>query len=525
MHHLYRWCIHHSMKSFPFKKIVQFLAWSAIFALIYAQAPLYSSNQNTYFLHGLAKAGYGFLEKDWLANTLDSLPVFTALVQWTYSIFRSGYPFYVYYALQLGVYFFSLLGITDTLFDIRKSKVQTLIFIGAFFSIHSAAFHYLLSGVLSTEAPFLLESGVASQRLLGPVFQPSTFGVFLVLSLFLFLRDRYFWTIIALVVSIYFHSVYLLTGTFMVVGFLWVIWKQENSLKPPLIFGAISLALILPILLYTVYAFWPTSPQISQQANDLMINFRIPHHTIVAEWLDWTVWVQVGIILIAMFLIRKSKLFPIFTILFSASLLLTILQIVSQSDTLALLYPWRISALLVPVSTSILLAFLAKKAIFLQRTHSKSFEHGVKVFTLAVIILLVSAGWTRFKIESDMVRNDQNYAVMSYAAKNHSPDDVYIIPPKMRDFRLVTGIPIYIDSYSIPYHDTDFLEWYQRVKRANAFYRKAKRTCDDTIEFMADVGATHLLLPVEKIEKTCLNKMEIIYQDEYNLVFVLQDLQ
>jgi hypothetical protein len=88
--------------------ILNFLAWSGIFAVIYSQSPLYSANQNTYFLHGLAQAGLGHLKNDWLANTLDSLPVFTALVYWTYSIFRSGFPFYIYYALQMGVYFFSL---------------------------------------------------------------------------------------------------------------------------------------------------------------------------------------------------------------------------------------------------------------------------------------------------------------------------------------------------------------------------------------------------------------------------------
>ena len=42
-----------------------------VFALSYQQWPLYSSNQNTYFLHGLADGGVGFLELDWLAQTAD----------------------------------------------------------------------------------------------------------------------------------------------------------------------------------------------------------------------------------------------------------------------------------------------------------------------------------------------------------------------------------------------------------------------------------------------------------------------
>ena len=46
----------------------------------YTQTPLYASNQNTYFLHGLAGAGRGLLRADWLANTADPFPLFTLLV-------------------------------------------------------------------------------------------------------------------------------------------------------------------------------------------------------------------------------------------------------------------------------------------------------------------------------------------------------------------------------------------------------------------------------------------------------------
>ena len=498
--------------------VLSFLAWSALFAVIYAQSPLYASNQNTYFLHGLAQAGLGNLDKDWLANTLDALPVFTALIYWTYSIFNSGFPFYLYYALQMGVYFFSLLGIADELFGIRKSRTQTLIFITAFLLIHSAAFHYLLSGFLNTEAPFLLESGVASQRLLGPVFQPSTFGVFLVLSVYLFLHGKHFLSLIPLAVAIYFHSVYLLTGAFMVVAFMWVLYRTEKALKRPVLLGGVALGLVTPTVLYTLYAFWPTSPKINRQANDILVHFRIPHHTLVAEWLDWTVVVQVGLILVALYLTRKTTLFPILTILFTSSLFLTIVQVISQSDALALLYPWRISALLVPISTSILLAYITTRFTTLWKDHFVEFERAVTVLSFAIIIGLVAIGWIRFQIESDMVVNDGSYSVMMYVSAHHSPQDAYIIPPKLRDFRLVTGIPIYIDAYSIPYHDVDFLEWYRRVQQVNAFYRKAKRTCDDLINFMDLTGTTHLILPVDKVAKTCLNKSEIVYQDDHYLI-------
>ena len=41
--------------------VALFLLGTVVFALTYAQAPLYFSNQNQYFLHGLAAAGFGSL--------------------------------------------------------------------------------------------------------------------------------------------------------------------------------------------------------------------------------------------------------------------------------------------------------------------------------------------------------------------------------------------------------------------------------------------------------------------------------
>src|ERR1700757_3198969 len=89
---------------------ILFLFGSALFALAYCQAPLYYSNQNQYFLHGLAAAGEGLLREDWLANTLDPTPGFSALVEVT-ARFLHPWFFYVYYGVLFGIYGASMLGI------------------------------------------------------------------------------------------------------------------------------------------------------------------------------------------------------------------------------------------------------------------------------------------------------------------------------------------------------------------------------------------------------------------------------
>jgi hypothetical protein len=106
------------------------------------------------------------------------MPVFSGLVFLTYKIFHTQILSYLYYALLMGVYLFSMFGIMDMLFDLRKSKARTLAFTALFFAFHSAALRFVLSRGVDADATFLFEGGVAGQRILGQVFQPSTSACF-----------------------------------------------------------------------------------------------------------------------------------------------------------------------------------------------------------------------------------------------------------------------------------------------------------------------------------------------------------
>src|SRR5207245_8743302 len=87
---------------------------AAAFAVAHTQAPLYYSNQNQYFLHGLAEGGWGYLDRDWLANTADPTPVFSTMVAWTYR-HVGEWPFQAVYFVMLMLYFVSLTRIVEAL--------------------------------------------------------------------------------------------------------------------------------------------------------------------------------------------------------------------------------------------------------------------------------------------------------------------------------------------------------------------------------------------------------------------------
>src|SRR5690554_3548791 len=67
---------------------LQWLSIALIFCLVYTVKPYYTGTQNTYFLHGLADAGYGLLNYDWLSNTKDTRPLFSFMIKIIYSLFN-----------------------------------------------------------------------------------------------------------------------------------------------------------------------------------------------------------------------------------------------------------------------------------------------------------------------------------------------------------------------------------------------------------------------------------------------------
>src|SRR5688572_3588681 len=90
------------------------LVWAVVFAVAHTQSPLYFSNQNQYFLHGLAAGGRGDLDRDWLANTRDPTPVFSSAVAVAYRVFGE-WPLQAGYFVLLGVYFVSLVALVHAL--------------------------------------------------------------------------------------------------------------------------------------------------------------------------------------------------------------------------------------------------------------------------------------------------------------------------------------------------------------------------------------------------------------------------
>jgi len=97
------------------------------------------------------------------------------------------------------------------------------------------------------------------------------------------------------------------------------------------------------------------------------------------------------------------------------------------------------------------------------------------------------------------------------------PGQVYLIPPRLQDFRLVTGAPAMVDFKSIPYRGDQVLEWYDRLRLADLIYRdRAEQVnCERLADAAREYGVTHLLLDDDILGLNCPGLRQLYLDSSY----------
>jgi hypothetical protein len=528
------------------------LVWSGFavlalaFGLSYTQSPLYYSNQHQYFLHGMAQAGAGHLRQDWLANTTDPTPLFTGLVTFTCRYLGENF-FYLNYLLILGLFFWALLQIFCYLGQKPQGPLATLCFIALFVLVHSGLIRLLSVIWLGKDYPWFLQAGVAGQYLLGPVFQPSVFGVLLIVSLVAFLRDRPVLAGFCSALAADLHSTYLLSAAFLTVAYL-VFLIRDKRPGQALQVALVALAVVAPVVAYTLWNFAPTSPEAFARAQQTLMEFRIPHHAVPARWADWIVGLQTAWVMGAIVLCRRTQLGAVLAVVFGLSCALTLLQLATGNPTIALLFPWRISAVLVPVATTV---YLAKLVQLVFAKFNEPMAPWVQVIPCAIIVALAGAGvaiqWYGMGFHS----NDEELPLLHFVRSNNQPGDLYLLPvevPKavpgvkgvfstsftppprpskdghliavdFQRFRLSTGAPLFVDFKSIPYKDVEVNEWRERLRLVQRWYANLGKDPRRVLIELKQNGITHIVMPAARP----LNQsgFQLVYEDKFYRIYRL----
>jgi hypothetical protein len=483
-----------------------FLVLVIVFSLAYAQSPLFTSNQNQYFFYGMARAGFGDLDQDWLYSTNDIVPVFSFLVYLTYSIFHTTWVFYLWYAVIFGIYLYSMYGIIAHIFKWENSIRNLLLFGVAVILLHSAVLRYAISSWISPAWEYLFEGGVAGQRVLGDVFQPSSFGVLFLLSIYLFLKERHYWAVAVSALAAVIHPTYLLSAAILTATYGFIRLYETKKFIEFILIGLLALVLVSGITIYTAAGFLGVDSGLAAQANDITINYRQPHHMIIANWFDLRVVIKIIILIVALFLVARQR---IFWVLLGPSIVvigLTVLQAIIQNPALAMLFPWRFSVILVPLSTMIIVGNLLNESVI----QAKLQIPAKLLYAISAILLIFCTTTGIYKFITSIWQRESTpkYEMMTMIRDHYQTGQIVVVPLKWQEFRLETGIPIVVEYKAGPQSAPDIVEWYERVQQVDHLYAGLPygEGCMRWEYLQYAYGATHLVLPNNlPAEPDCMN--------------------
>ena len=360
------------------------------------------------------------------------------------------YAFYLYYLIIIGIYAYSILGIASETFNFGRSTSEYLVLWLLIAVIHSAAFKGIGSLLLGINRGWTLETGLAGQHLLGQVFQPSVFGVFLVVSIYTFLRGRPFLAVVFLSIASLFHSTYLLCAAILTLAYMLCILREGRNIRKAIAVGALALSLVLPIVIYVYISFPVATPAIHARFESIFVDWGIPFHARPSYWFDAFSALQVAIVIIALYLLRKTRIFTLLAVSFLVGLALSVVQIITGNKTLALMFPWRVSTYLVPISSCLIIAWLVSLACERWATWIHSHRKLVRLAIAATALALFISGLFITYIKFKMAATSGEVAMMNFVLAHRQVGDVYLIPPDMDRFRIYTGTPVIADMKTHP---------------------------------------------------------------------------
>jgi hypothetical protein len=497
---------------------VWFLAIAVVFTVSYTVRPFFTSNQNHHFLKGLADAGVGFLADDWQVRTADPFPLFSAIVAvaWRHHL---DLLCYAVYGLLFGAYATTALAAAAAAERRERPAGAALLVFALFTLIHNEVFGYLF--VVDREHLAWWQAthwGVAGQEIFGHgAFQASSFGMLLPLAILLFLRGRPVAAsaVAALVVDL--HASYALVAASLVAAFVGLTAWRDRTWRQPLLAAGLAGLLVLPAAVYTDSAFAPTSPEIASRAAHILAD-HLPFEALPSGWLGPTTWFQIGLVAVALWLVRRDRLATVLGVPATLAVGLTAVEVKTGSDMLGLMFPWRPSVLVVPMASAIILTRLVWSALSSRAADRPTVRRALTGVAVAILAFTVGSGIVRMTLEfafyhdyrpvtgaiearlpARLVRDfraelrPDSVPLFAFVRRTVAKGDLYLIPPDMQRFRTNTGAPALVDFKSHPYKDVEVLEWDRRLKLADRFYAD-QGDCAGLQSVLAAYPVTHVVL-------------------------------
>lgn len=456
----------------------------AVLMVIFAfrPPPLYVSNQNTYYPHGLHSGDHDFLADDWfVTETRQPHIVFTFLIALMkrFGVVNQGSTL-ILGLLHLSFYLAIYLIGSSLLSSWLGKQSRFLVYLG--FLVLVAAQRGVFNSVLDQLSPtvstywgrFWNSNGMGGQYIYGGYLQPSEFGILILLAIALLLRNYWKISLILLIVATYFHFSYAIHSGFIVL--VAAFWNFHQGFKrSALLILAVFAVTMLPITLYSL-SF--TVDPLRSDANEILALHRQPHHAVPGYWwgnllagTNTLKLFMIGLAAVIVTVSRQTFLSMIIALGFIYTVLGVLVVHFSDSASLGLLYPWRGSTLLIPLSQAVICSYVVY--VFHTRLRKEAKPIATVAFKSLSIILLslltfrLALGFFNHHVHSGPFISDEASLILDLGLPEQSR---ILVPVDWQHFRLESGHAIYVDWKSHPFIGTEVVEWWRRINTAQEFY-------------------------------------------------------
>lgn len=505
---------------------------------IYPADVILTGNQYIYFFWGMKNAGIGYLANDFLAQEADPFPLFSLIVTFT-ETYLGRWFYYVLYWLVGLVYVASLFNIARYVFGERKISTFWLPVATLFLALHATPiWSFFMRHAFEVDLRWLWDNGVATQGLLMGYFQSSSMGVLLLWSVERFVKGKLVFACVLAAIAGAFHANYLLLGGVMVGVYLFLSVKEKKWLQIGLSF-TLALTLTLPYAWYVYQNFTTVGMSVEELSafkSALEVVRQDNPHLDPKAWLNAEAGFKMLLIGFAAWVLRKTKLGMSYMALLNAFILLSAAALLSGNVFLINLAPWRLSVVLVPVATCVLVfkavewlsgvgyrwvvvmcamlllpacmvfayrffggffrfdkmvfAYLLPLVVFVATLWVFRQKGGVKVVALCLESIVIYAFFGCFMFVLDSLEK-KGYALIHDVYKEREEGSLYLIPPADTYFRLEVGVSVYVDNNL--YFSRNLADWKERKDFAEWFYSLSEEDGMKQMELLKERGITHVV--------------------------------
>ena len=356
--------------------------------------------------------------------------------------------------------------------------------------------------------------GLGEQYLLSDYYQPCCFGVLLLMGIAAYNARRLAAAAGCFLLAPLFHPAYTLTAAMIVVALAVVPASRCVPAVRRWLFPAAVLALL------ALYAAWciralTSAPDVRLLAHRILADTRIPHHAHPATWDLAPVFTFFAVAGAAAWTARRRSVGQALGLLLSATAVLLAWTVLGDHATLAVLAPWRVSAVLAPLSWIVLVAAAANGFARWWPGPPPFTEPRLTGCIALATLLLCVVGVLGLVRDYRAKHARAHYAVTRFLSEYHEPGFLYVTPLAETHLRLEAGVPVYATWKSHPTRDSEFLIWYDRVQAVDAFYGGGTNAATVFRARLAPAGVTHVLWPASGGAFPLASAGRRLYRDEH----------